>query len=308
MSTWIDFIENNEIDPENTKFSIYVTPTRAGDIAKRLHNAATPADVEAIVAHLNTTLSKLKKNPECKPDVDKFLNTSETNRTLLVVNLSIHSEHDDPLDAVRTIYRHVVSPQILDLICERAIGAAKEHADRLIRAAKTPLIDANAFRAEQLTFIQKNNLPSFLVCLTDPPPEHEVESLLQARPTFVRQLELIDLERDACIRAVSDYLRAGADIAVWADAGKIFQKNLDDWDADLLTRYEHINAEIQDVNANLEANARGRIVYRRCAQLQPPLDGQIVPIHFVHGSYNALAHSMRLGWHPDFKTFLGVAP
>jgi hypothetical protein len=46
------------------------------------------------------------------------------------------------------------------------------------------------------------------------------------------------------------------------------------------------------------------LVYHRCAQLQAPLEGRAVPNHFVHGSFNALADTMRLGWHPDYEALL----
>ncbi|MDB5657354.1 MAG: hypothetical protein JWQ94_4967, partial [Tardiphaga sp.] len=37
---------------------------------------------------------------------------------------------------------------------------------------------------------------------------------------------------------------------------------------------------------------------------QPPFEGRAVPGHFVHGSFNALSESRRLGWHPDFSVLL----
>jgi hypothetical protein len=34
------------------------------------------------------------------------------------------------------------------------------------------------------------------------------------------------------------------------------------------------------------------------------LDGRAVPLHFVHGCFNALADNRRLGWHPEYETLL----
>jgi hypothetical protein len=48
-----------------------------------------------------------------------------------------------------------------------------------------------------------------------------------------------------------------------------------------------------------------RMTYRECAQVQASLDSRAVPSHFVHGSFNALADDMRVGWHPDYQTLIG---
>jgi hypothetical protein len=78
-----------------------------------------------------------------------------------------------------------------------------------------------------------------------------------------------------------------------------------DWDEDLLRRHGLISGEIADLYAEKDAALRGRLVYRRCAQLQAPLDGRAVPGHFVHGCFNSLADEMRLGWHPNYCSILG---
>jgi hypothetical protein len=69
-----------------------------------------------------------------------------------------------------------------------------------------------------------------------------------------------------------------------------------------------VRGEVSDVHGDKEPHVRGRITYRQCAQLQPPLDGRTVPGHFVHGCLNSLANLMRIGWHPDYERLLGGTP
>ncbi|TIO55265.1 MAG: hypothetical protein E5X98_21500 [Mesorhizobium sp.] len=101
-------------------------------------------------------------------------------------------------------------------------------------------MDVDAFQAEQRAFVQKNNLPGLLSSFTKQPPVEAIEQLIADRPAFVRQLELIEVGDEACVRAVSDYLRTLADISIWGESGLIFEKNLSDWDDDLVGRYEHV--------------------------------------------------------------------
>ncbi|MDE0925034.1 ABC-three component system protein [Aurantimonas coralicida] len=304
LSNWLSFIAAGEVDPGNSRFQLYVTPVKAGAFATTLNDAKTDADVEALVAKLIKAHGRLRTQPACEAHIQTFLAASASHRNALVKKLTVASVDADPVDPIRAIFKPTVSPSILDLVCERAIGAAKEAADRLIRARKPAILNAEAFQAEQRAFVQKNNLPSLLSSFSDQPPDEAVERLIADRPAFVRQLELIEVENRTCVRAVSDYLRTLADISIWGESGLIFEKNLSDWDNDLVGRYEYVNAEVQDVYAEKPPEMRGRIVYNRCAQLQPPFDGRVVPGHFVHGTFNTLAHGLRLGWHPDYKTLL----
>jgi hypothetical protein len=306
LANWTSFIAAGEIDPVTTKFRLYVTPVKTGAFVQSLSDAKSDEAVETLMKALATSLGKLKAAPACDADVKAFQAADPVKRAALIKNFELISTGVDPVDAIRAIYKPTVSPLVLDLVCERAIGAAKEAADRLIRAGKTAIIDAAAFQAEQRAFIQKNNLPGLLSSFSEVPSDEAVQQLMEDRPAFVRQLELVEAGDEACLRAVSDYLRTLSDVSVWGESGLIFEKNLEDWNDELLGRYEHIAAEVKDVHAAAEAKARGRIVYRRCAQLQPPLDGRVVPGHFVHGSYNSLAHELRLGWHPDFKILMAV--
>lgn len=304
LANWLSFIVAGEVDPATTRFRLYVTPPKSGTFADALNAATTDEAVDALVKVLAKSHAKLKKPPACEANVQAFLKADAGQRRALVKNISVLSTDTDPVDPIRAIFSPTVSPLILDLVCERAIGAAKEAGDRLIRAGKTAKIDTVAFQAEQRAFVQKNNLPGLLSSFTATPPADVVQQMMENRPAFVRQLELIEAGEEACLRAVSDYLRTLADVSVWGETGLIFEKNLADWDNELIGRYEHIVGEVHDVHSSYPATTRGRIVYRRCAQLQAPLDGRVVPGHFVHGSYNALAHDLRLGWHPEFQSLM----
>jgi hypothetical protein len=306
LANWLSFIAAGEVALQGTSFRLYVTPIKSGGFATELSLAASDLEVAALTKKLHKRLAKQAKRPKCSADVQAFLDADPIQRAELVKNFRIVSTDTDPVDPIRAVFKPTVSPAILEFVCERAIGAAKEAADRLLRAGQPALLDADIFRAEQREFVQRNNLPGLLNSLTNPPSSTEVAEKMAERPAFVRQLELIEVYDEARVRAVSDYLRTIADISKWGELGLIFEKNLEDWDDDLIRKYEQIAGETQDVHADKVPAARGRIVYWRCAQLQPPLDGRAVAGHFVHGSFNCLAHDLRLGWHPDYKNLMGV--
>jgi len=117
-------------------------------------------------------------------------------------------------------------------------------------------------------------------------------------------LEIIEVEPNDLLRAASDYMRAASDLAKWAEKGQIFDDDLEDWNSDLIRRHAAISGELRDTARHEPAEVRGRLTYRRCSLQQAPMSGREVPGHLTHGSFNALADNMRLGWHPDYVTLL----
>jgi hypothetical protein len=182
---------------------------------------------------------------------------------------------------------------------------AKEQADRIIRDGQPAIVDGDAFKANFIAFVRRTNIPGLLSSFTPAPPNTEVAAVLSARPIFIRQLEIIDAAEQDRVRAVSDFLRASADKSAWAEQGLVFEGSLTEWDDFLVGRHGLISGEISDLHVDKQAAVRGRMAYRQCAQLQAPLEGRAVPGHFVHGSFNALADVLRLGWHPSYQSLLG---
>lgn len=304
IAHWLREIKTGDIDPVATTFRIYVTPAHEGETAAALSAATTMEEVRGLTAQIQAKLSKRKKLPSCQPDLQEFLNASDEERLALVSRLEINSGDDDPLIALHSVLALAVPEKLMEGVCRYLMGNAKDRIDRLIRQRRVPAVSGDEFKRNLHAFMQSNNLPGYLRSLSSPPQPAHVGEVISTRPTFIRQLELINAQEEQFVRAASDFLRTSADKALWAEAGDIFEGALDDWDEDLARRYEFIRSEIADTHANAGPELRGRLTYNRCGVLQASLAGREVPGHFVHGSFNALADDFRVGWHPDYKELL----
>lgn len=304
LANWLENVSNGTVVPEQSQFQLYVTPYRSGPWAQALNDSNSAADVASLTQEIRSKFTK-KKTQTCAPYVQRFLDATENERATVVTKLSVLSE-DDPIEAIRSLIRTTVAPEMVEILCRSVIGMAKEQADSLIRSGQPPMIDGDRFKANFIAFVQRNNLPGLLSPFTMAPGEDEVAALLYTRPTFIRQLDIIDAGEEDRVRAVSDYLRTSADKSLWAESGLVFEGSLREFDNDLVRRHGLISDEVADLFAARDASFRGRQSYRRCAQLQAPLDGRAVPGHFVHGCYNDLAGLMRLGWHPDYRSLLST--
>ena len=305
LANWLDIAAANTIEIEKSQFRLYVTPIKHGVRSQELSDATTTDDVEAITSEIRKSLNRQRKVPGCMPYLQKFLDATAEKRVAIVSRFRIVSTDADPVQPIRDLLAPTVQPMLIDHLCQFAIGRAKETADRLIRNGQPAILDGDKFKEEFRSFVQRNNLPGYLTSLAPKPPLEEVESLLAIGPTFIRQLDLVNVSEDERVRAVSDFLRSSADKSSWAEAGLVFQQGLEEWDSELVSRQGLVCGEVSDVHGDKEACVRGRITYRQCAQMQAPLDGRVVPGHFVHGCLNSLADVKRIGWHPDYEKLLG---
>lgn len=304
LANWLDLVAQDLIKPGETAFRLYVTPKRTGPCVEALSAAKTPEEVEAVFKKVSDKLAKMATEPGCIDHLKKCLDAPTAARAAVVSAMTLQSEHADPVDPLRDLLKTTVGPEHLDRLCAAAIGMAKQSVDRLIQNGQPPVLEADGFKTMFRAFVQKNVMSNYLPPLSEKPLSGEIDAMLAMRPLFLRQLELVAVTDDEKVRAVSDLLRSSADKSRWADAGMIFAGSLEEWDENLVNRQSLVAGEISDLNGDKDAAIRGRLVYRRCALMEAPLEGRAVPSHFVHGCFNALADARRLGWHPEYKTML----
>lgn len=304
IANWLLSVSAGTVSADLASFRLYVTPIKSGSRSAALSQAVTQAEVETVLSGVQKSLKKMKKEPSCFSHIQKVLSVTPEARHKVISRFQIISCDSDPVDPIRALLRPTVAPSLVDPLCQFAIGRAKETADGLIRKGKTAMIAGDEFKADFRHFVQKNNLPSLLTPLTNAPSDIAVSSLLAKHPMFVQQLDLVQVELDDRVRAVSDFLRAAADKSTWLEAGVVFETGLKEWDNELIRRHQLVRGEVLDVHADKDLATRGRIIYRQSAQMEPPLEGRAVPGHFVHGCLNTLADSKTIGWHPDYQTLL----
>ncbi len=301
IAYWMKEIQQSKVA---AGYRYYVTPPKPAIWSQTLSDAKTAADVAAVTETILAAVKRKRTAPACMPDLQIFLDASDADRAALITRLEIINCDNDPLTPIRKKFELWLDPTFLDDVCAAVIGFAKAEIDQLHRDKQPPLIEARRFQARVRAYIRKINLPGLLPSLTPRPDDADVASLIATRRTFIRQLEIIEVEQNDLLRAASDFMRASADLAKWAERGQIFEDDVEDWNADLVRRHAAISGELRDTARNEPPEVRGRLTYRRCSLQQVSLQGREVPGHVTHGGFNGLADNMKLGWHPDYLTLM----
>lgn len=300
FANWADACAGG-IDPVTTDFCLYVAPAKEGALVRELHGCQTLAAALAILPKIKALIDAEKPAVGCAPHVARFLKAGDSVCAQIIRRFFL-TTHSDPLEIIRQPLRAVLPEETLEDFCATAIGMARDAADDLIRKGQAPVVVATDYRRRFRAFVRKHDLSGLLLSNTPVPGLEAIQALVDNQPVFVRQLKAIEASEALLITAVSDYLRSEADKIDWADDGLIMKESLSELDDQLERQHTLICDEVHDVMAAETSEKRGRIIYRRCSQMKLPLEGRVVPSHFVPGAYNSLADCLRVGWHPEFKT------
>jgi hypothetical protein len=296
FANWADLCSTGTINPATTDFRLYVTPAKSGTLVTAIH-AASKTQAEQVIAKIKKLVTSAKSDVGCGPLVKRFLAAGDPICLQIIERFQLITE-SDPVESVRQYVRPGAPPEALEDLTAAAIGMARDRIDKLIRGGQIPVQNAITFRQEFRTFASRSNLTNLLRSTGVQPNLETIETLVNAAPMFVKQLQVIEASDDLLITAVSDFLRTRADKIQWADEGRVLDDSFEDFDAQLIRQHKLLRDEIEDVEAATNELGRGRALYRRCTSTTLPLDGQPLPLYFVSGAYNHLADARQAGWHP----------
>jgi len=285
-------------------YQLYVTPVKKlGSLAAKVHSAKTVAEAGIVIAWAKKKLSE-EVGDKLKQQLGRFLATPKAHQEYVICNASILSTDVDPVAPLRALLGPSLKPAIIEICCKHMIGSAQSEARAMILANQPAILDADSFKRSLQDFVERTNMQKLLPNAPKSGGD-EIQSTLHSKPTFVRQLELINTKDEVQLRAVADYLQASASKTLWADSALVLKDAFDAWDSVLTFRHGAIRDEHAEVHAGLPPDSRGRLLLAGCKQVSEKLDACEVSHEFVHGSFHDLADRKVVGWHEDFASLLG---
>lgn len=298
---WIDNANAGVYNPAKTRFQLYVTPIKSGKFAERLSDLSSENEILALLEEIAKRRKKLSSSSKSAEHLDAVFAADPKLVVQIIQNFQLITEDQDPLSPIYAHLDATVSKETMEKASSYGIGNSMERIDKAVRNGSVPLILANEFRTKFRAFVNKYDATNVLHSLAEQPGDAVVQDTLSRAPPFVRQLNLINADIETTTRAASDYLRSSADRTSWAADGLIFEDSVDEYHETLKQRHGHVRGEVDLTHGTLEPPKRGLLVYHKCCQATPiPLQGRVLPVHFMTGSLNDLANSEVIGWHPDY--------
>jgi hypothetical protein len=306
LRIWSEQVRDNPQLPFETRFSIFTTATAAVGSAAALLRSDRSASNENSAMELLNIAANTSKNEESKKARSAYLALPLEQRRALVAAINVFDQApniSNVLDEIRDRLTFATSPQHLQTLVEHLEGwwfanvvrsLTKEGPRSLSLLAVRSKIDelGQAFRQNDL----------ILAPGIDEVPEQS--TLAADSLTFVQQMRRVNLQPAAIDIAKRDFYRATTQRSQWVRENALLNGEAQQYDDALVERWRReclAQSEGADLSTDEQKQAHGRNIFHWANRSQVPFRNRH-EIWLTTGSYQVLADSIRVGWHPDFVT------
>lgn len=313
FGNWVDAAQSGELKPETTRYVLYVSHPKTGEIVESFAQARSEREAHSAFSKARKKLwgvsprfsLRSRLAASVAPYVERVFEADKKLICSIIQNFQFESGSGSPHEDLKTRFsRNLIPAEIKDAALRYALGWVKEKTDRLLEEKKPAQISVESYQAAMIGFIRKHDNRTILCSFAASPTEKQITKDLNAR-IYVRQLDIIEAKDDQKIRAVTDYLRASADRTQWSAKGLVFESSFDEFEEMLHRTWENHWAKINIALANHDDIEKGQYLFSECSLHQAKLEGLEVPSHFTPGSFHALSDELIIGWHPNFSSELG---
>jgi len=316
LANWVRGVRAGDIDLAHTDLEIFVSKTRAGALARLFDAATDQGEAEAALNAAEKVLenapgtrrSARRKSPDTlQPHVEEVFSDRTTAAAVVArVRLAFGSGSSGH-DVVASLRSKLISEPMLDLVAKQMLGWVKQSLDDLIEQGRPAVISTDRFNVELGAFVRRVDRAEILNCFAPPPTQEAVDLELKDR-VYVQQLDLIGVDFDTKLAAARDYLRASVNRSVWASKGLVHRAGFDEFEEKLARTWRAKRDVLRVTATNHSPEQQGLLLYSECSQVDVPLEGRPLPSHFVPGCYHAMAETLDVGWHPDYKRQVSSRP
>jgi hypothetical protein len=308
IRNWVDAVQAGELNRTTTKFRLYVTREFPTNLAGRFSEAEERIDVLALIADARALFFQESDPIDPLSDLGRQVSVvfSAEDDLLadILMNFKLEFGSGRTWDDLRTaIDATFIPPDSADQVLRSVSGWVNEQVDTSIEQGNAATVAWDDFRTAVITAVRRLDRQGILASVASQPGPVEVEHELTLR-TYVRQLDLIELEYDDKIAAVTDFLKAETDRVEWARRGHVFQDSFDAFEDELHGAWRNYRRQCEIAHTSVTEPDRGKLLYSDCFAHRATLQQSDLPDHFCRGSFHKLADAVVIGWHPRYQDLL----
>lgn len=313
LYNWILAIENDDLDPDQTRFILYVPHEHfTGSFIEKFDEARTEAAAEEALSFSKATLWGDAPGYVLKDGVAssiaKYVDYVFANQGKAInVIVNFRFERGDNAgygELIENLANTFVPPEHSESFRRYMLGWIKEKIDLSIANDHVPRISKEEFLTEGHAILRKYDRERILKSVTARPSQTAADAQLEKSPTYIRQLDYIEVPYEEKVDAVCDYLMAENDRYDWIERSLLHKSSADEFDRRLKSKWKNVCGEVKAMMYNDGAVQKGAAIYYKCRQYSTSIEECRVEDHFIHGTYHLLADEPSLGWHPDWSTLL----
>ena len=309
LYNWLLALKENELPLDSTLFTLVININKSGNIVTWLNQAHDKKEAEAIYEKIRGKFTGedgkyIKQSDSINKFIVTFLAEENKKYALYIIEkfklVIVGGGHTNKLyDEFRA--KTYLPSDIQQLVFDKMLGWIDKTTALQIESGQVVQIAKESFNKELILTQTLVNQNKVLVELAPSPTNVEIELQQNKYKTYIRQLQIIELDYDAQLTAINDYLKASANRTIWAVKGDINEEILQNYYKDLEGRWKTKKNIVEMDKDEWEEAKRGRYLYYICLDEDVNMGPIVTPRSFKNGCYHELADQQQIGWHPKYK-------
>ena len=313
LANWADEIASGGVQTAKLRLIFYVTHERSGDISSSFAAATSDAEAKQVLDEAKKTLwgdapkyvLKSAVAETLAPHLNRFFGHTTSTQISVAKLLEIETGQGEPQKELRGIFLFIPKNKVDDAVLH-ACGWVQDRVNTLIGQGRAAILSRDEFHAEMTTYIRKHAERSILQSVApEELPDGKASELLPK--VFVQQLQLIGLDFETQLEAVSDFFRASVDRTYWGETLQVHEKSFKELDATLTKTWRNLKIQTVAEHGNKSPENQGQALYAGCMLIKELVENQTPPSHFIPGCFHTLAEDKSVGWHPTYREKLAVS-
>ena len=324
LYNWCTYIEDGSLPSEAVlRFVVVANGTiTPGSIQDSFKNAHTDADAQKALADAKIAILG---TPPDDPTADVYATVPVSYRVYMkylfddgraktvcdiikAMEIEIHNDTYDE-DLLKRFSSQTIPAEYADLLLTDMLGWVTRTVESFTKDNKPAYISAKDYREALNIQIRASDTKTILRAVSQVPSKAEKSCEVERLDTYIRQLQLIEVDDTTLYEAASDFLRTKVDKIEWAQRGIVNAQSFDDY-LDALYRAWTNRKQLMGLQYGADSIACGKAVYFSCKDDsgRQKLQGVETPPFFGSGSLQGLANdpadAPRVGWHPQYIDLL----
>ncbi len=303
---WVKAINDNDIDVKLTKFILYCNRSGQHGIVDEFSAATNKDDALTAIEYAKDKLADIKEGHAAWEFYNYVINDNENILLDIIIRFELQIGEGASYDGLREELRkkHIAVSQ-LEFVLHGLSGWMQQDILTKIATSNKAVISWKDFDHQfQVLFDRSRKRELIDFTLHSPPKSEDINSQLKIRPIYIKQLDIIGMDDDDVVRAVSDFMRANFNRSRWIEEEIIDEIVARDFENKLNSYWVNQKRKIEITESGLSEEDQGKLLYSDCMSRSETIRDMNPPDSTISGTYHALSDTPVLGWHPDWKKVL----
>lgn len=316
---WSKYVSSGSLGNKELQLKFVIVAAhklQAGDIANSFNNATDIHQAQKALIDAKLEICGTADSPKTVAKTIEsyitycFAKENETAVLKVIQSFAIDLHNGDYDDKLRERFNNQAIPtEYANELFLYMLGWVNDQIHDQINKNLPAYLSTADYLHELRTQSRRYDLNRILSAVSTMPEEQEMHRELEQRSTYIRQLELINMDYTELLTAACDFLRTRVEKTEWAQRGLVTQESIADYN-DVLFRLWQAQSQISNITFSNDEEKAGKFTYNSCkAQAEGKrLQGCDVPSFFGIGCLHSLADNPsdapKIGWHPNYVQLL----